>query len=71
MPVVKCLVETPANCNRLALTCPDVFLVLKNEGVGKFQTSWQVLLRPTRAELDTADGTRHRCRAGEFGWERK
>jgi transaldolase len=32
----------------------DVFLVLENEGVEKFVTSWQELLEATKAELDAA-----------------
>ena len=32
----------------------DVFLVLENEGVEKFETSWQELLDATKAELDAA-----------------
>jgi transaldolase len=34
----------------------DVFLVLENEGVEKFQTSWHELLEATNAELDAAAG---------------
>ena len=37
---------------------PDVFLVLENEGVDKFQT-----------KLDATAGMQHRCRAGEFCWD--
>jgi transaldolase len=50
---------------------PDVFLVLENEGVEKFQTSWHELLKATQAELDAAAGTQQRCSAGEFGWDRR
>jgi transaldolase len=50
---------------------PDVFLVLENEGVEKFQTSWHELLKATQTELDAAAGTQQRCRAGEFGWDRR
>jgi transaldolase len=32
----------------------DVFLVLENEGVDKFEASWQELLDATKAELDAA-----------------
>jgi len=32
----------------------DVFLVLENEGVEKFETSWHELLEATKAELDAA-----------------
>jgi transaldolase len=32
----------------------DVFLVLENEGVEKFETSWRELLDATKAELDAA-----------------
>jgi transaldolase len=32
----------------------DVFIVLENEGVEKFETSWQELLDATKAELDAA-----------------
>ena len=70
-PVVKCLVETSTNYNPLASTCPDLFLVLENEGVEKFRTSWDELLKATLAELDAAAGTQQRCHAGEFGWERR
>ena len=48
---------------------PDVFLVLENEGVEKFQTSWHELLKATQTELDAAAGTQQRCSTGEFGWE--
>lgn len=50
---------------------PDVFLVLEDEGVEKFQTSWHELLKATQAELDAAARARQRCRAGEFGWDRR
>jgi transaldolase len=50
---------------------PDVFLVLANEGVEKFQTSRHELLKATQTELDAAAGTQQRCRAGEFGWDRR
>ena len=50
---------------------PDVFLALENEGVEKFQTSWHELLKATQAGLDAAAGTQQRCRAGEFGWDRR
>lgn len=50
---------------------PDVFLALENEGVEKFQTSWHELLKATQTELDAAAGTQQRCRAGEFGWDRR
>jgi transaldolase len=49
---------------------PDVFLVLENEGVEKFQTSWHELLTVTQTELDAA-GTQQSCRAGEFGGDRR
>jgi transaldolase len=35
----------------------DVFLVLENEGVEKFQTSWHQLLKATQTELDAAAST--------------
>jgi hypothetical protein len=69
-PVVKCLVETSTNCNPLVSTCADVFLVLANEGVEKFQTSRDELLKPVQAELDAA-GTQQRCSAGEFVRDRR
>ena len=50
---------------------PDVFLVLENDGVEKFQTSWHELLKATQAELDAAAETQQRCRAGEFGSGRR
>ncbi len=33
----------------------DVFLVLENEGVEKFEASWSELLEETQAQLDSAD----------------
>ncbi|CAM4429804.1 Transaldolase [Mycobacterium basiliense] len=33
----------------------DVFVVLENEGVEKFETSWNELLKETQAQLDNAD----------------
>ncbi|MBV9638145.1 MAG: transaldolase [Mycobacteriaceae bacterium] len=33
---------------------PDAFVVLENEGVEKFETSWQELFDATKAELDAA-----------------
>ena len=32
----------------------DVFIVLENEGVEKFEKSWQELLDATKAQLDAA-----------------
>jgi hypothetical protein len=70
-PVVKCLVETSTNCNPSASTWPDVFLSLEKEGVEKFQASWHELLEAAQAERDAAAGTQQRCRAGEFGRDRR
>ena len=33
----------------------DVFLVLENEGVEKFEKSWNELLEETQKQLDSAD----------------
>ena len=41
----------------------DVFLVLENEGVEKFEKSWQELLEATQGQLDAANemtGDEHR-----------
>lgn len=60
-----------AKLQSVGVDLPDVFLVLENEGVEKFQASWHELLKATRAELDVAAGTQQSCRAGESGWDRK
>ena len=33
---------------------PDVFVVLEEEGVEKFEASWNELLKETQAQLDAA-----------------
>ena len=48
-----------------------MFIVLEDEGVEKFAKSWHDLLKATQAELDAVTGTQQRCRAGEFGWDRR
>lgn len=45
----------------------DVFLVLENEGVEKFQTSWDELLQAAQTELDAAAGTQRGGDADGFG----
>lgn len=39
----------------IGIDLTDVFLVLENEGVQKFEESWSELLKETQAQLDSAD----------------
>ena len=38
----------------VGIDLPDVFMVLENEGVEKFEKSWQELLDATQEQLDAA-----------------
>jgi transaldolase len=38
----------------IGIDLPDVFKVLEDEGVAKFETSWQALLDATKRQLDAA-----------------
>jgi transaldolase len=38
----------------VGIDLPDVFIVLENEGVDKFEESWNELLKETQAQLDSA-----------------
>ncbi|MBV9353608.1 MAG: transaldolase, partial [Mycobacterium sp.] len=38
----------------LGMDLPDVFIVLENEGVEKFEDSWSELLKETQSQLDSA-----------------
>ena len=38
----------------VGIDLPDVFIVLENEGVDKFEASWNELLKETQAQLDSA-----------------
>lgn len=38
----------------VGIDLPDVFVVLEDEGVQKFETSWNELLKATQAQLDSA-----------------
>ncbi|OBK43375.1 transaldolase [Mycobacterium kubicae] len=39
----------------IGIDLDDVFIVLENEGVDKFEESWNELLKETQAQLDSAD----------------
>ena len=49
----------------------EVFVVLEDEGVEKFQTSWHELLNVIQAELDAAASSTQARRAGESGGHRR
>lgn len=38
----------------VSVDLPDVFIVLENEGVEKFEASWNELPKETQAQLDAA-----------------
>ncbi len=43
------------NLQSVGIDLDDVFIVLENEGVEKFEASWSELLEETQAQLDSAD----------------
>ena len=45
----------------------DVHLALENDGVEKFQASWNWLMKAAQTKLSAEVGTQQSCSAGTFG----